>query len=190
MTLDGRECLLVATNERVFISGTSWTTSPALVDVNPEGKQIILGPPPKQVVVSYGEEEQQQLLAGLRAAREAGLDRKRARNRRVKGGLVLGVVLVCVGFLLHFLGGGGGPVDRSPAAVRFCHQSVKAKLTDPASARFENRVMLSDDSVYTVASTVRSKNGFGGVVPSYFVCKAKWEGSRSDFVLWDFSRTG
>lgn len=191
--LQGRDCLLVGTAERVFVSGTSWSAPPALVGVNAEANEVIVGTPSKHVVLTYQEQEREQLLAGLRAARDAGRERRKLRNRRIRGVVVLCGILACVGFMLHYLGGGNGdgsPVDRSPAAVRFCQQKIKTQLKDPASAKFENHVQMSDDSVYTIASTVRAKNGFGGVVPAYFVCQAKWDDTRSEFSLWDFSRTG
>jgi hypothetical protein len=75
---------------------------------------------------------------------------------------------------------GAHVVTRTPdgmpvvAAVSACGDATLDRLRDPDSATFgsDYTVELSDEDVWSVQGTVRSRNGFGGMVGSTFLCTA------------------
>lgn len=101
------------------------------------------------------------------------------------------LLLVALGFLAVFLvsqlvrcdPGNAGPASTYEARVQqACRDAVRAKLKDPASARFEGeRVRISSDAKpvyrYTVSGSVAGVNSLGGKAVAGYACDASWDTS-------------
>lgn len=71
-----------------------------------------------------------------------------------------------------------GPAMNDESAIAACREVVAGALKNPDSATFDDEVAEQSDNEisWEVTGTVRATNGFGGVVPTSFVCYATWQG--------------
>lgn len=101
------------------------------------------------------------------------------------------LLLVALGFLAVLLvsqlvrcdPGNAGPASNyQPRIQQACRDAVRAKLKDPASARFsDERVRISSDAKpvyrYTVSGSVTGANSLGGKAVAGFACDVSWDTS-------------
>lgn len=70
------------------------------------------------------------------------------------------------------------PAMDDESAIAACREVVADALKNPDSATFDDETaeQSSNEISWEVTGTVRATNGFGGVVPTEFVCYATWQG--------------